>query len=93
MLVKTYTKHDFTLFYFDQYGTYSDLIDAINNYIDQGTTTKELFYFDSDAQFITPEQVKKIVDVAKRATKVRTPGGKTALMYGRISLYGLGRVY
>ena len=93
MLVKTYTRHDFTIFYFDKYGTYSDLVDAINSYIDAGTTSYELFFFDSDARFITPEQVKKIATVAAKAAKVRAPGGKTALMYGRVSLYGLGRIY
>jgi hypothetical protein len=93
MFVHTLKSHQFTIFYFDCHGSYQDLLSAIEQYIDAGPTEKELFYFDKDAQMITPDEVRNIINVASRATKKRNPGGKTALLYGRISLYGLGKIY
>ncbi|MBN2343034.1 MAG: hypothetical protein JXX29_01950 [Deltaproteobacteria bacterium] len=84
---------DFTLFYFDSSGSYDDLIFQLKRYIDAGPTRLELFYFCRDAQLISPSQVRDIIPVAAKASDVRVNGGKTALLYGRDVLYGLGRVY
>jgi len=93
MFIHTLRQHNFTIFYFDKHGSYQDLLSAIQQYIEAGPTEKELFFFDQDAQLISPDEVRKIVHVAASAAQKRTPGGKTALLYGRISLYGLGRIY
>ncbi len=93
MFVRTLVDRDFTLFYFDRHGSLADLVEAVRIYLDRGPTLKELFYFDTDAQFITPVQMRQIIPFASRAVALRGQGARTALLYGRDSLYGLGRIY
>ena len=93
MLIHTVPDLDLTLFYFDKYGSYNDLLVSLKQYIDRGPTRDELFFFDNDAPLITPMQVRNVVPVAREAVGRRPAGSRTALLFCRDALYGLGRVY
>ncbi|MBN2717269.1 MAG: hypothetical protein JXX14_15555 [Deltaproteobacteria bacterium] len=93
MFIHTVPERDFTLFYFNKNDSYRNILKILEKYLEAGPTRDELFYFDSDARLITPSLTKKLIPIVARSTTLRPPGSRTAVLLGRDSLYGLGRIY
>ncbi|NLN61501.1 MAG: hypothetical protein GX146_01290 [Myxococcales bacterium] len=93
MFVHTMPHHALSIIYIDQGSSYEKLYQLIAGYTGAQPSAKELIYFNRDAPMSTPEKTRSLIHLIAQSATTRPPGGKTALLFERVALYGLGKIY
>ena len=73
--------------------TTKEILTVVDNYY-KGTITKLILwnFLESELTPISAEDVRELASLTKKYCKSR-PGGKTALVFGRLADYGIGRMF
>lgn len=91
-----FTRHpelDFTLFVGGPELTLAGWMEAMEAYAAAGATRHELYDLRLVGDGIGPDEVRQLVDHAKKSSHLREPGSMTALCVTREVQVGLSRMY